>query len=304
MDKEKANAYVSAVAESRSKREDLKRRFGFVPLSVIRDIHRGALSKSMFLYQQENPSRARVTRDQSSDKARVLRSAGSIKAGGAASVNSMAASTMPAELVKFFIDYYSAPGQLYLDPFMGQGVQMQVAKRLGLGYIGFDLSTEFFEYISWTKEKIDDGATRLEIYHADSRDPSVIPDGIGDFSFHSPPYWNVEYYGDEPGQLGNLTYDEFLVDMEAIYRAWLPKFKPGAFHVVNVNDIRRGGRLIPYHADTIRALISAGWDLWDLWILEGLVGGLPKIFAAQRAEWKVAPRVHEYAIVVRAPGGR
>jgi hypothetical protein len=209
---------------------------------------------------------------------------------------------MPAELVAFFVRYYARPGDVYLDPFMGQGVQMQVAKRLGLHYHGYDLSAGFFRYIEAVRAKIDDGSTTLSITLGDSRHPDAIPDGIGDFSFHSPPYWDIEFYGEESGQLGyKQTYEDFLAGMEAVARAWLPKFKSGAWHVVNVNDFRKGGRFYPYHADTITLFRRAGWELADTWIIDGLVGGLPKAFAVDFNMKRIAPKVHEYALVFRKP---
>lgn len=213
----------------------------------------------------------------------------------------LAASIMPAELVDFFIKYYAKPGDTYLDPFAGQGVQMQVAAKRGLHYIGYDISEEFYAYIKAAQERIDPDSKLTEIYRADSRHPDDIPDGIGDFSFHSPPYWDIEYYGDEPEQLGQGSYEEFLDGMEAVYRAWLPKFKPGAYHAVNVNDFRRGGRFYSYHTHTIQIAENAGWVLHDTWIIDGLVGGLPKAFAVDFNLKKIAPKVHEYVLVFKAP---
>lgn len=213
------------------------------------------------------------------------------------------ASIMPAELVDFFVRYYAEPGQVYLDPFMGQGIQMQVAHLLGLHYHGYDFSREFFAYIDAVRGKIDNATTRLDIHLGDSRFPTEIPDGIGDFAFHSPPYWDIEYYGDEPEQVGSTdSYEAFLDGMRTVYAAWLPKFKPGAYHVINVNDFRRDGQFYPYHADTIRIAQEAGWIYHDMWIIDGLVGGLPRAFAVHFNLKRIAPKTHEYALVFRAPG--
>jgi hypothetical protein len=217
--------------------------------------------------------------------------------------NRMQASTMPAELVDFFIKYYAEPGQVYLDPFMGQGIRMQVAHYRKLHYYGMDASEEFFAYIDAVREKIDDGTTTLVAILGDSRHPDRIPDGIGDFSFHSPPYWNIEFYGEEPEQLGALDYPDFLKGMEDVARAWLPKHKPGAWHVVNVNDFRKGGVFYPYHADTLALYQRAGWVYHDMWIVDGIVGGLPKAFAVNFNMKRIAPKTHEYCLVFRAPVG-
>jgi len=325
---------------SAANRKAMLERFGCVPHSILR-ISRGALSHRMFLFQREKKDRggsprkrmdagiedasdvakkhhaerkakkllggrlATAKRNTTSQRARAKRlkaAHGNIAvAPYVGATGRLEASTMPAELVDFFIKYYAKPGDTYLDPFMGQGVQMQVAKLRGMHYRGYDLSAEFFAYIDAVRQRIDDDATTIGITLGDSRHPGEVPDGCGDFSFHSPPYWDIEYYGDEPEQLGSRSYEDFLVGMRDVYAAWLPKFKPGAVHVVNVNDFRKGGRYYSYHADTIRIATEAGWELTDTWVIDGLVGGLPKAFAVDFNLKRIAPKVHEYCLVFKAP---
>lgn len=306
---------VESIKQSRANRAAMEKKFGTMPLSILR-LNRGALSKRMFSYQTEQRGRSVTAKsgiaiaelEEGATKQRALeRVALGITGGGSVldrkeNGSRVGASIMPAELVEFFIKYYARPGDVYLDPFMGQGVQMQVAKLMGLHYYGYDLSTEFFGYIEAVRAKIDDGKTTIQATHGDSRHPDAIPDGIGDFSFHSPPYWDIEFYGTESEQLGyNHTYPEFLDGMQQVAAAWLPKFKASAWHVVNVNDFRKDGRFYPYHADTIALFQRAGWQLADTWIIDGLVGGLPKAFAVDFNMKRIAPKVHEYALVFRKP---
>lgn len=89
--------------------------------------------------------------------------------------------------------------------------------------------------------------------------------------------------------------------MEDVARAWLPKFKSGAWHVVNVNDFRREHKFYPYHADTIQLFTRAGWVLHDSWIVWGLVGGLPRAFAVDFNMKRIAPKIHEYVLVFKKP---
>lgn len=331
---------VDSLKQSAVNKKAMLKRFGFIPYSILK-MSRGPLSKKVFTLQHEYPERGTVStgfgdvvtdkakeslevrkqkgllggviskraegvalRQQREERNKALQDEGGKmfvpQYDGGAPVR-MNATVMPAELVEFFIKYYSSPGQVYLDPFMGQGIQMQVAKMYGLDYYGYDISEEFFNYIKSTKDKIDDGATVIQTTLGDSRYPTEIPDDIGDFSFHSPPYWDIEYYGDEPEQLGRGTYEEFLESMSQVYKSWLPKFKPGAYHIANVNDFRRKGTYYSYHADTIQLFKDAGWELYDTWIIDGLVGGLPKGFAVSFNLKKIAPKVHEYALVFRKP---
>lgn len=292
-----------SLRRSAQNRAAIIEQFGFVPLSVIHEIQRGALSRQMFIYQQENPERSGSATARMHGPGTELRRALGIVGGvlGPAH-NAINATTMPAELVDFFVKYYAQPGDVYLDPFMGQGIQMQVAKLRGLHYYGYDISREFFEYIAAVRDKIDDGTTTLHITCGDSCHPDEVPDGIGDFSFHSPPYWDIEFYGEEPEQLGyQRTYPEFLEGMEQVAAAWLPKFRSGATMVVNVNDFRKEGKFYTYHADTISLFRRAGWVMHDLWVIKGLVGGLPKLFGVDFNMKRIAPKCHEYCLVFKKP---
>jgi hypothetical protein len=299
---------AASIRESAVRRAQMVKRFGFIPHSVLRDITRGALSNTMHLMQRERSETNGAQNSTAQKRAAERRAVGLMAtASGKGAVrgsDNTALSIMPAELVAFFVKYYARAGDVYLDPFAGQGVQMQVAHRLGLHYFGYDLSAAHVAYIEAVRRRLDVGALQISVTHGDSRRPDAIATGVGDFCFTSPPYWDIEFYGSEPEQLGTgKTYDEFLQGMHDVARAWLPKFKPGAVAVVNVNDFRRGGRFYPYHADTIALFTRAGWEIADTWIVDGLIGGMSKAFAVNFNTKRIAPKVHEYCLVFRAPGG-
>lgn len=307
-----------SVAESRRLRDELLQQFGVVPLSILR-LTRGLQSKQTFHFAKElAKSTGRGKRAEKKGGAFYTDRALRISGGGSRTGDGRALSVMAPELVDFFIRYYSQPGHVYLDPFAGQGVRMQVAAARGLHYVATDLSREFVEYCWSVQSKIDVTTVRAEIddlgvllaqrandvlscvVHQDARDPYFVPDACGDFGFTSPPYWDIEYYGDDPKQLGTgKSYETFLDGIEDVALAWLPKFKSGAYFVVNINDFRKKDKFYMYHADLKSAFCDAGWVMHDLWIVEGLIGGLPKIFAASSNKNRIAPKVHEYALVFR-----
>lgn len=282
----------------------MQQRLGMIPTSVLR-LGRGKFYRKIFNYQRENPERSRSTSAMQVQNEKLLRyrKSGSVGQLRVTGTKSTAASAMPPEIVAFFAKYYSSRGETYIDPFMGQGVQMQVAHALGMHYHGYDLCKEFYDFIAEVKRIIDNHTTALAITLGDSRTPNNVPDGVGDFCFTSPPYWDIEYYGDDPLQLGKQeSYAGFLDSMGDVFEAWLPKFKAGAYCVVNVNDFRRQGAFYSYHADLIQLMRRRGWVLHDTWIIEGLLGSFPRAFALQRNEQRIAPKVHEYGLVFRKPG--
>lgn len=293
---------IASVKASRENRSAMIKKFGFMPLSVLR-ISRGALDKNLFHLQKENGRQTSESeRAKNAPIGSVLRNK-TLKIGGGAGSRNRAGtwSIMCASLVEFFVKYYATKGSVYLDPFMGQGVQMQVAKTFGLSYWGMDCCKDFVAFIESVRERIDPEGSLHPIL-GDSRFPSKIPDGIGDFSFNSPPYWDLEDYGDDPEQLGKgHSYEEFLCGMHDVAKAWLPKFKTGAYHVVNVNDFKKAGSFYPYHSDLTREFCRAGWRITDTWIVEGTISGLPKVFAESFNSRRQSPKVHEYALVFRKP---
>jgi len=291
-----------SIAQSLVNRKAMEAKFGMIPMSILR-LTRGSLSRRMHIYQHDVPSRNMAKEPRNKEKIERLKEAGYLSgqspSNRQAGRGSKGTTIMAAELVEFFIKYYAKPDDTYLDMFFGQGIRMQVAHMMGLNYIGYDISREFYSYVKEVKERLD-GRTQIQIYLADSANPDQVPDASGDFCFTSPPYWDIEYYGDEPEQLGlQHTYDDFLRAMSRIARAWLPKFKIGAYVVINVNDFRKDGKLYPYHADTITLFQDAGYEFVDLWVIEGLVGGLPKAFGVDFNLKRIAPKIHEYGLVFR-----
>lgn len=291
---------VERIKAKREERAAMIKHFGFMPMSILRI---GRANYKLFVMQHETPAASRNYKTISHDgiairKRQVKQDKNTLlyPMGSGKEINTV----MPASLVEFFLKYYTQPGSVYLDPFAGQGIQMQMANIMGRHYYGYDICKDFFDYMVKVKEKITEERAKINIYYGDSRYPDNIPDNIGDFCFTSPPYWNIEHYDDNPAQLGNdVTYEEFIMNMYKIAKAWLPKFKAGAYCVINVNDFRKDAVSYPFHADLIKAYQKAGWIYWDIWIVESVLSSLLRIFARQANAQKRAPKLHEYAIVFR-----
>lgn len=298
--KSKSDLLASLEQSAKNKRAMLAR-LGQVPTSVLR-INRGALSRRMFNMQHET---VRAKHNMEERKELLQQTVGRVAAAsynGTGKQRGEMLSAMAAELVEFFCRYYGKEGQTYLDPFMGHGIRMQVAKICGMHYVGRDASKKFVRFIDAVAKKIDDGKTTIDAKFGDSRCPVGIAKKSGDFCFTSPPYWDIEFYGDEREQLGNgKTYGEFLAGMQQVATSWLPLFKSGAWVVFNINDFRRDGRFYAYHNDLIDCFTAVGYVLHDIWIVEGLVGGMPKAFAVDFNLKLIAPKVHEYCVVLRVP---
>jgi DNA modification methylase len=79
----------------------------------------------------------------------------------------------PEELVAFFIECYTDPGDHVLDPFLGSGTTAKVARAMGRSVTGYELHAEFEELIRKRIEEpwdVPDWKS-LDILHSSSMEP-------------------------------------------------------------------------------------------------------------------------------------
>ncbi|HEC40007.1 hypothetical protein LCGC14_0509310 [marine sediment metagenome] len=224
------------------------------------------------------------------------------------SVRSGAESTLPYNILERCLRFYSNKGDVFLDPTMGDMTVMTCAYNLERNFIGYDISKKNFDINNELRDKLLGKAEQkklmdkdilLEIYNKSSESMPEVEDDSVDFIFFSPPYWDLEFYGDEKEQLGyNKTYDEFLKGMLNVMRECWRVLKVGKFCVINVNDFRKDNRFYDYHADIIRIANLVMFNRHDTIIMlyPNCIG---QAFATQIEERKIAPKQHEYILVFK-----
>ena len=168
------------------------------------------------------------------------------------------------------------------------GTTLEAAEMLGRKSIGIELSPEFVEY---AKKDIKD-ATNTKIYNDDARNMlKYVSDSSVDFILTSPPYGNLlktvkgEFaykwkehsklnpaknpipYSDNPLDLGNLNYGDFLLELRRIMSLTYTVLKNDCYSVWIVKDYRdtvNQRPLVNFHSDVIRSAENAGFILWDI----------------------------------------
>ena len=108
----------------------------------------------------------------------------------------------------------------------------------------------------------------------------------------SPPYYDIEYYGDEEKQLGKCkTYEDFIDDITVILLKCYECLKPTGFCCWSVNDFRRKGIFHPYHSDIIQAYLKVGFRLHDI-VITDLGYPIGAAFATQLEEQQRTAKRH------------
>lgn len=190
--------------------------------------------------------------------------------------------------------WFCPPGGQILDPFAGGSVRGIVARMLGRRYTGIDLSANQLRANRIQAEAICPVDPPIWI-HGNSVEIETLAAGVqADFIMACPPYFDLEVYSSDEGDLSNMTYDQFLVAYRAIIAACVRMLKPDRFACFVVGDMRdKAGMLRGFPWHTVQAFQDAGAHLYNSSVLVTAVGSLPVRAGRQFAAGRKLGRTHQ-----------
>ncbi len=217
--------------------------------------------------------------------------------------------TFSPTMISDFINFFTKSGDKVLDPFAGIGSTLVACKRTKrIGY-GIELNKKYFEVILKRVPEF-----KKNIFNDDCRNIDKIKLPTIDFSISSPPYWDVlnrstdkfesdrkskgldVNYSDSLLDLGNIdNYELFLKEVCSVYEKMYDILKEGAYLVIIVKNVKKGGKMYPLAWDMAR-ILSDKYVLKDekIWIQDkiGLSPyGYPNSWASNI--------LHHYCIILR-----
>jgi ParB/RepB/Spo0J family partition protein len=144
---------------------------------------------------------------------------------------------------------YTKPGETVLDPMVGSGTMIDVARELGRKCIAFDINPV---------------AYRDDIRRGDARKLPLQDESV-DFVFLHPPYWGMHRYSDPPatGELSAMEYDEFLKSCHGVLREAVRLIRHGRFVAVLIGDLRKELQLYDLPAELSMLGRGVGLKLFD-----------------------------------------
>lgn len=223
-------------------------------------------------------------------------------------------SRFPQDILRFMVKFLTPekidePGYFknylptVIDPFAGHNSRGEGCWRCNRNYIGWDISerhnvmnqkalnilTEENNNSMFKREAI------LQFVSGDSR--NINYQNQFDFSITSPPFYDIEFYGDEPGQLGKApTYDEFIHQITQIFKNVFIALKDNTFCVAETNDFRRNSEFHVYHSDVIQLLKSVGFKMHDI-VICNYGSGFLEVFLSDVESQKIVSKNHSYFLV-------
>ena len=284
---------LDSLQQSRDRRTEIQSKYGFIPTSIIE------AEKSKFQAQDPH-AEERNYFSTTNVKVDTVGSKIFDVSGQSCRGKNGALSGFPQNIGRYLVKMYSEEGQTILDPFAGHNSRMELVFKLNRNYIGYDVSRKFMNVNNRIAEQLKQpnlfgqGAD-ITLIEEDSR--NIKLDTPADFCFTSPPYWDLEYYGDEPQQLGTCqSYNRFIEDLGVILGRCYASIMPSAFCAWCVNDFRKDGIFYFYHASVIELFLKVGFKLHDIVIVD-LGYPIGAAFASQLEDQKRTAKRHEYIII-------
>lgn len=181
-------------------------------------------------------------------------------------------------LCEVCIKWFSGDGAKILDPFAGGSVRGVVSAVSNRRYTGIDLRPEQIEanIEQWEniKRKYPDVPSPRWIT-GDSLVTIPTLQEKFDMIMSCPPYADLEVYSDDPADLSNMEYDDFLTAYREIIRLAVERLEDNRFAVFVVGEVRgKDGNYISFVPDTIKAFEDAGAHFYNEAILVTPISGM------------------------------
>lgn len=221
----------------------------------------------------------------------------------------------PMELCRRLLEIYTKKGDVVLDPMMGSGSTILVARDMERKGIGVDINPEFVELTQkrLSQQKLVQLAVKEpDVYCEDAVNllRYVKPNSV-DFVLTSPPYWNIhtrkrtaDYKTPRPystleKDLGNIPdFNDFMNELKSVFQKVHTVLRYGKKCVIIVMDIRQGSQFFPFHMSITNMMTEIGFVLEDIIIWDRKKEysnlrplGYPYVF--------IVNKIHEYILIFR-----
>lgn len=197
--------------------------------------------------------------------------------------------------------WFSAADDTVVDPFAGGSVRGIVASHLQRHYRGIELRAE---QVHANRAQVGIGLADYTP-HWQVGDATTIDHDLeresADMVMTCPPYADLEVYSDDPRDLSNMPYPQFLVEWSRALLGMWRILRPDRFAAIVISDVRGVGPDNAYRglvADTINAAQSVGFTLTNDAIVIDPVGSLAVRTERQFRASRKMGRCHQHLLVL------
>ena len=202
--------------------------------------------------------------------------------------------------------WFNVEGGRILDPFAGGSVRGIVAAKLNMPYVGNDLSEgQVIANQENAKEVLTghpaDLVPRWTIGDSAQLEDVLKKNGVSgefDLIFSCPPYADLEVYSQDPRDISNMDYPDFLEAYRKAIKQACDRLKNNRFAVFVVGDIRdKNGIYRNFIGHTIEAFTDCGLHYYNHLILVNQVTSLAMRVRRQFNASRKIGKVHQNVLV-------
>lgn len=202
-------------------------------------------------------------------------------------------------LCELMYDWFCPQDAYILDPFAGGSVRGIVANYKGHKYTGIELRKEQVE------ANIEQGNNILidnqPNWICDDSDVMLdLIDDEYDFVFTCPPYFNLEVYSEEPADISNMEWNDFLTKYTSILTKAADKLKHNRFFCIVLGDVRHLDRTANWYTnllgETKNIMLNHGLHLYNEMIIVNPVGNGSMRVNLQMVKRKIV-KTHQNVLV-------
>ena len=195
--------------------------------------------------------------------------------------------------------WFNVPGGRVVDPFAGGSVRGIVARLLGYEYKGIDLREEQVTANQANANDLGIPSDGSLLWIADNslNIDKHIEDNECDMLFTCPPYFDLEVYSDNEGDISNMSFEGFSTTYSDILKKAAAKVKDNRFAAVVISDVRDpSGAYRDLTGLTKAALQSCGFVFYNDIILLNAIG-TAAVRARRNMNNRKVTRVHQNVLV-------
>jgi DNA modification methylase len=201
--------------------------------------------------------------------------------------------------------WFTPAGGTVLDPFAGGSVRGVVASKLGYQYVGGELRGEQVTANRKQADEICSDPMPVWVEGDSAKIDNSCADVKADIVFSCPPYADLEVYSDDPADISNMAYNDFIDAYRGIIKKSTSLLKEDRFAVFVIGEVRdKKGNYYNFVGDTIKAFTDAGLRYYNEMILITPAGTLPIRAAKSFESGRKIGKTHQNVLVFVKGNGK
>ncbi len=200
----------------------------------------------------------------------------------------------------YIILRYSKPNDLVLDQFVGGGTTLIECKLNNRNAIGIDINPIA---VNITKRKLKfecDNNVDIDVRLGNACNLHEIKDNSIDLICTHPPYADIIKYSEGiVGDLSQLKYKDFLVEMEKVASECYRVLKKDKFCAIVMGDTRKNGMVQPLGFEVMQRFVNAGFKQKEIIIKEQHNCKATGFWKTNSEKYNFLLLAHEYVFIFK-----